>query len=260
MSTAPSVGRRIFEGGLLKLKYLLPGALALVAMSASPFAFAADHLDAPGVMMTGGDPSIDITDVYTWNDGSNVVLIMDVFPLATTSSKFSNTIKYAFHTESTAKYGMAGTAKDVVCTFDATQKISCWVTTPGAATADDYVTGDASATLGIKSASGKITVHTGLHDDPFFFNLQGFKDAVADVDAAETASALTFDPAGCPNTAGAVSAKLVNDVTHTSTNTPTMAPQDFFAGKNVLAIVMTVDKSLLTTGGPLVAVWGSTNQ
>jgi len=235
----------------LKTKHLLRGAAALLAISVAPFAFAADHLDAPGVKT---DASTDITDVYTWNDGTNVALILNVSPLAATGAKFSNAAKYVLHTESTMKYGVAGTETDIICTFDATQKISCWVVSGGAT--KDYVTGDASATAGIKSASGKVQVFAGPRDDPFFFNLGGFKDAEADVEAA---TGVTTDAAGCPNNLPA-STVMALDKDLGGSNHGTGAAVDFFAGKNVLSIVLSVDKTLLTSGGPLVAVWGSTNQ
>ena len=60
------------------------------------------HRDGPAVKM---DPSTDINDVYTWNDGNNVVLAMTVFPVADANSKFSNAAAYVLHTESAAAFG-----------------------------------------------------------------------------------------------------------------------------------------------------------
>ena len=37
------------------------------------------------------------------------------------------------------------------------------------------------------------------------------------------------------------------------------APQDHFLGANLLAIVVQLDKSILTAGGPLVSVWAATH-
>jgi len=36
-------------------------------------------------------------------------------------------------------------------------------------------------------------------------------------------------------------------------------PQDHFLGANLLAIVVQLDKSILTAGGPLVSVWAATH-
>ena len=225
----------------------LRGALVLVAVTTASVAIGADHLDAPAAT---ADAAADITDLYSWSDGGNLVFALNVSPLAVAGAQFSNKVQYVIHTESTAAFGMAGTKTDIICTFDADQKISCWVGDK------DYVTGAASDTAGIKSASGKVKVFAGLRDDPFFFNLEGFKDTVATVDAAE--GVLQFDPAGCPAVDGATSAALVGMLGHTAKGT--MPPADFFAGKNVLSIVLSIDKTLLNGGGAFMSVWASTNK
>ncbi|MEZ4296028.1 MAG: DUF4331 family protein [Polyangiaceae bacterium] len=210
-----------------------------------PLALAADHLDSESVKK---DPAADITDIYAWTEGKKVLLVLNVSPLATTDSKFSNAVQYAMHVESSAKFGEAGQSTDVICTFDADQKISCWIG------ADDYVTGDASNTAGLASDSGKVKVFAGLRADPFYFNLGGFNDAVSFVKGA---GALPADGAGCPtldaNTAGAIVNLLQ------STNGGQGAAENFFETVNVLSIVMEVDASLLTGGGPILAIWGSTH-
>ena len=55
-----------------------------------------DHFSGPAVM---GDPSVDITDFYAFPSPErpgNLVLIMDVFPLATSQSFFSDVVTYRF--------------------------------------------------------------------------------------------------------------------------------------------------------------------
>ena len=230
---------------------------ALFVLSLSQPLMAADHADGPAAT---ADPSADITDVFAWtsSDGKSLNLVMDVFPSATTASKFSNTAQYVFHTASTSAFGTAAThAEIIICTFDAAQKISCWA-------GSEYVNGDASATSGIASASGKLKVFAGLRDDPFFFNIDGFHDAVADVIATASAGHLpTPDAAGCynlgnPGTSGTIANALVADLTHTSHGAA--APVDHFANLNVLSIVLTVDLSIVNAGGPVVSVWASTNR
>jgi hypothetical protein len=224
----------------------LPVVFALLVSSA---VYAADHLDGPGVLT---DPSADITDLFAWTaaDGQHLNLVMNVFPAATTASKFSNTVQYVFHTSSTTAFGTAATStEDIICTFDAAQAISCWAGT-------EYVNGNANVETGIASTSGKLRVFAGLRDDPFFFNEAGFKNEVSTVQSA--ASSLTFDAAGCPAIDASTSTALLNILTHGATST---APAvDFFSGFNVLAIVLQVDLSIVNKGGPVVSVWGSTNR
>jgi hypothetical protein len=218
------------------------GAAALIALPLQ----AADHTDGPAA---SADPAADITDLFAWtsSDGARLNLVLNVFPAASSSAKFSNTVQYVLHTTSRASYGAAaGGTLDIVCTFDVNQRISCWAGT-------EYLTGDASAAAGITSSSGKLKVFAGLRDDPFFFNLDGFKATAAAVRAAK--SSLTFDAAGCPlldaNTANTL-------VTQLKTAPDGSAAKDHFAGLNVLSIVVSIDKSLLTKGGSLVSVWGGT--
>jgi hypothetical protein len=230
----------------MRLKALGLSALAVI-LFAAPLALAADHQDGPAAT---ADPSADITDVFAWMspDASMVNLVMDVFPFATGTPLFSNTVQYVFHTSSRPSFGMASAASvNVICTFDTGQTISCWA---GA----EYVTGDASSATGLTSASGKLKVFAGLRNDPFFFNLDGFKATVADVTAAK--GSLGFDTHGCP----ALDAPTVTAlVTQLATAPDGGAPQNHFLGANLLAIVVQVDKSILTSGGPLVSVWAATH-
>ena len=225
----------------------LKGALALSVLSAASWAMASDHIDAPGAI---ADPAADITDLYTWTDQGNVVFALNVVPLAAPGAKFSNKVQYVIHTESAMAFGMQGEKVDIIVTFDAAQKASVWVGETG------YVTGDASDPKGLSSADGKLKVFAGLRDDPFFFNLDGFKKTVEAVNAAIAANLLTLDPAGCPALTKATSDGLVLQLKSTANGMPGV---DFFGGKNVLSIVLSIDKKLLTAGGPIMAAWASTN-
>lgn len=208
-------------------------------------AHSADHLDSPA---TKADPTVDINDLYSFMDGSNLVLAMTVFPAATTGAKFSDKVQYVIHTSSGAAFGTTTASEDVICTFDTAQKIQCWAGT------DEYVTGDASAAAGVASADGKFKVFAGLRADPFFFNLDGFKHAVATV---EGAGSLPADTSGCPTLDNATAAALR---TQLQTAPDGGAPQDFFKSLNGLAIVVSLDKSLVTKGGAIVSTWASTHK
>jgi len=232
----------------------LIGAVCVVSLVLSAgVARSADHLDSPA---TRADPTADINDLYTWMDGNNLVLAMTLFPAAMAASadggagsKFSNTVQYVIHTSSGATFNNTTAKEDVICTFDLAQKISCWVGT------DEYVTGDASGTTGLASADGKVKVFAGIRADPFFFNLDGFKHAVASVETA--ASSLAFDPAGCPALDAPTAAVLRSQLQSAPDGGP---PGDFFAPLNGLAIVLSIDKSLVNRGGPIVSTWASTHR
>jgi hypothetical protein len=232
----------------------LPAALAVIGLT--PVALAADHADGTVAAM---DPAADITDLYAWvsPDGAKTYLVMDVFPFAHATatdagpvSKFSNTVQYVFHTTSQATYLAAATPLNVICTFDAAQAISCWA---GA----EYVHGDPSNTSGLVNSSGKLRVFAGLRDDPFFFNLAGFSATAAAVRAAK--GSLTFDVNGCPLLNQTTSQSLVT-LLSTDPSSDGGPAKDLFLGLNLLAIVVEVDTTVLTAGGPVVGVWASTNR
>ena len=228
----------------------LLGATAVVAgLSLARPAQSADHRDAPKTKL---EPAADLNDVFTWVDGSNLVMAMTVFPFADATAKFSDKVQYVFHTTSGTGFGNTTATADVICTFTAAQVASCWV---GALADGDYVTGSASAPAGITSKSGKTKLYAGRIGDPFFFNLTGFNNAVAAVEGV--AAGLTFNGQGCPDVPPDTSLALRNALKGTH-GTP--AVTDDFATAQGLVIVLSVDKSLLTKGGSAVSVWASTNR
>ena len=254
----------------------LAGALAL-AMAAAPAARAADHADGPSATQSLMDLSGDITDVYAFTDASNVNLIMNVGTNATATSKFSNAVQYVFHVNGIT--GLTDTAPYqslIICTFDASQKISCWL--KQGSTVTNYVTGDASATTGIKSADGKMQVFAGPRNDPFFFNIQGFRKVTGFVAQNLSALAPTLTSGGCPQLDGAgspVSSAAVRGLLKSQSDGSTPGVDDFAKGGtaaaplgiatlsgNVLSLVVAVPKSALTNGGakPVLGVWASTHK
>lgn len=251
------------------------GFLALMmAFALGGSAQAADHRDGVTV---DADATVDITDVYAWMsaDASKVYLVMDLQGANTGAivgtTKFSNTALYAFHIGSGTKFQDPGAKSDtIICKFDAgaTQGFQCWG--PG----NEYVTGMTGDKAGTKSASGKVRAAALVRNDPFWFNIRGFLGLATTVKGA--AGALMFDTSGCPKIDAATSMALVGLLK--SDGKGGAAADDF--GKNgaapvactqnkcdaaaktngnVLSIVLAVDKTVLTTGGPILSVWGSTN-
>ena len=229
-------------------------------------AYGADHRDGPVVNL---DPTVDITDVYAWmsSDGTKVNLVLDVQggPLgATAQSKFSTAAVYAMHITSGTKFGESLKKSTILCQFDAAQVASCWIQDDAGVTVD-YVNGTASAAAGIKSTGGQVLLFAGLRNDPFFFNIRGFRAVATTVKGA--AAMLKFDAAGCPTIDAATSSALVTLLkTGGAANVPatddfgTMGNNTPALNGNVLSIVLQVPKAMLITGGNTLSVWASTNK
>jgi hypothetical protein len=228
----------------LKTPTAVGGLLALVASALIwSSARAADHADGPA---TTAEPAADIDDVYAWmsSDTADLNLVMTVGRDVPSTFKLSDRVQYVFHTQSHAAFGQpAASNVDVICEFDSSAQVECWA---GDA---EYVRGDASSTSGIQSKSGKLKVFTGVRNDPFYFNLTGFQNVAKTV--GTVAGSLTFDAAGCPAVDGPTSNLLVTGL---------KTGGDSFATFSAYAIVVVLDKTLVTRGGPIVSVWGSTNR
>lgn len=226
-------------------------ACVAAAIGYSMTAQSADHQDSPA---TTADPTADINDVYAFMDGpTNVVFVMTVYPNAPAGALFSNTVQYVLHTSSASTFAMATSNVDIIATFDTSQNISLWVGS------SEFVTGNASALAGITSADGMVKVFAGLRADPFFFNLDGFKAVAGDIIAAAgdagLPGAIAVNDAGCPNKLGATATALVTQLGQAPDGG---AANNHFAKFNALSIVIELNKSLVTAGGPLVSVWGGT--
>ena len=208
-----------------------------LAIGVVPGSWAADHVDAPAVV---ADPAADLADIFAWttSDARQINLVLTI-----PAAAFSDAVQYAFRIESSEAYGEAGVSTDVICTFDASQAVQCWVGE------EDYVAGDASAETGLVSDTGRIRVFAGERDDPFFFNNGGFNATLDIVRGA--APSLDFDGAGCP---------ILDSDTSNALLTQLATGGDGFALGSVQALVLQIDRNLLTAGGDIVAVWGSTHR
>jgi hypothetical protein len=183
-------------------------------------AWAADHLDGPGVQ---ADPAADINDVYAFVSPENpnrVIVIMTVFPQAGANAAFSDAVEYRFNIQ---RMGGDNARRDFVCTFGADDAYTC--AGPSGVSA--------SGTVGGGTAMGdSIRAWAGLRDDPFFFDLNGFLNVVGKNPDADPLCRVQGDDTGT----------------------------DFFAGLNTLAIVLEIDRAALWASEqePQLRVWGST--
>jgi hypothetical protein len=230
--------------------------IGLATLVGGSISYGADHRDSAMLAMAANSAA-DLNDVYAWMNSSatKLNLVMTIQPFAAADATVSPNVQYVFHVASMDAFGAATqTETDIICEFASATSAQCWVG------ASEYVTGDPSSTSGLTSADGKVKLFVGQRKDPFFFNLDGFKQAVSDAEAAVGSGAVTLDSDGCAQVDGPTSAVLVNDLTHDSNGTTaTTTLTDDFATANVVAIVMQVDKSLVNAGGDILGVYASTH-
>jgi len=222
--------------------------IALFTLLVGGPALAADHIDSPA---TTAEPAADLTDFYAWmsNEASMLNMAIGTHPFATGESRFSDAAMYAFHVGSTTGYGEAEQTTDVICRFYRSgAMIECWA-------GDEYVTGDPSNPAGISSDSGKLRVFAGLRNDPFYFELTGFQNAVKTVVSA--APSLSFDDNMCPVLDADTAGSIVGLLQSGNDGAPA---SNTLAGANVMALVVQVDKSVVNSGGPLLAAWASSHR
>lgn len=224
------------------------------AITAAPPASAFDRGDGSASSTVKTDPTSDLVDLYTWMEpttGNRVYLVMTVFPGASTTERFSTKYAYVFHTNARQVWNDAAPDAEVniICKFDSTmptQNFECW------AGANEYVKGKVTAN-GQSSKSGAMTVFAGPRNDPFFLNDTALTAAMSSIQTSYGAIT-TKDAAKCAN---------FSTAQNTSARTA-LAPTgsaDAFKGKNVLAIVVSIDPSILLPGSKKVlSVWASTNQ
>lgn len=234
--------------------------LGLVALLASQRSQAADHLDSPSVALPS--PTADINDVFTWMDGPKLVLAMSISPGDVDSRTFGPDVQYVFHVHSKSQLGVeVGAETRVICTFASNISAQCWVTAGTAV--KDYIAGDPSDPAGIISQSGKLHLFAGRRGDPFFFNLQGFRAAIAALKQRFGENPqVQFDASGCPtnlsnNEVGAIAGLLDDQI---AGQPPCGAQQDCFATLNTKMIVLQLDPTLVNAGAnTTIGVWASTH-
>lgn len=184
-------------------------ALALFSMRAE----GADHKDSPSVE---GDAGADITDVYAFRsptNAANLVVALNVNPLtppsANATTNFASGVDYRIHVDNTGDLTADAT---VVVKFTGND-FSVTGLGPNAITGKVTPAGTAP----IITDQGGIKIFAGLRDDPFFFDLTGFKAFLA----------APFTPASGLRPSG-------------------QTPADTFAGTNVSSIVIELPITALT--------------
>ena len=155
--------------------------VAMAAVSAAP-AMASDHLDAPSL---SGNGQVDVNDLYAFQspeNAANSVLILTVNPGAGalsptdfgTIAPDGTGIAYQIEIDNTGDAVPDITYEATFAGAGAAQTINLTRTQGGVTTVQ--ATGLTGTTLTTTGATGNGRVSTGVFDDPFFFDLEGFND------------------------------------------------------------------------------------
>jgi hypothetical protein len=133
-----------------------------------------DHFSGPAVM---GDPSVDITDFYAFPSPErpgNLVLIMDVFPMATPQAFFSDVLTHRFRLRPLTRSGGGVTPGTVEYTIDATFSAVPEGTSvqKGKVVASDGRS--AELVVGKPLEQDGMRVFAGLVSDPFFMDVEAW--------------------------------------------------------------------------------------
>lgn len=202
-------------------------ALAMVLGLAALGAGAADHLDAPLVQTDG---RLDINDVYTFAHGEHTVLAMTVNPAAgvlsptTLRSNPGSRYEMLIDNDGDLKADIAYIIRPEKVRANGQQKLNLYRKDMETGKQRRIAAGMSDTNLSIKTGGW---FYAGLRDDPFFFDLQAFRDQVGGAGGSRTF---------CD--ADAV---------------------DFFAGLNTTAIVIEVPSAQLTAGSDTINVWARTS-
>ena len=205
-------------------------AVALLAMVLGLAAFgagAADHLDAPTVQTDG---RLDINDVYAFTHGDDTVLAVTVNPaagvLSPTTLRANPGSRYEVLVDNDGDYkaDLMYIIRPEKVRKNGSQKLNLYVKDIETGKQRRIAAGMSDTNLSIKTGGW---FYAGLRDDPFFFDLQAFRDQVG----------------------GAGGSRTFCDA-----NTV-----DFFAGLNATAIVIQVPSDQLTGDSDTINVWARTS-
>lgn len=186
---------------------------------------AADHGEAP---LASSDQPADIADMYAWHQGDKLYLAMTFagarMPAADQTGTFDEGVLYGFHIDND---GDNAPDVDVWVRFGQNEAGAWGVKVEGLPGTTGAVIGAAGGT--VTDTDSGLRVYSGLRDDPFFFDLQGFRDTA-------TSGSLQF-------------ASLVGS-----------GARDSLAGTNATAIVLEADLAAASGSSTALQIWGTTGR
>jgi hypothetical protein len=179
---------------------------------------AADHNEAPGTM---ADNAADLADHYLWHADGKLVAVMTFAGLAEAGAPatYDLDVLYTFHIDNNADNV---SDIDIDCRFGTNSAMDEWgvqcMNIPGAAAPVEGL-----VDTNIDGGNG-IMVYAGSREDPFFFDLDGYKATL-------------------------MSGTVMFDSSH-----------DSFAGLNVTAIVIEMDAAMAAGDGTTLQTWITTGR
>lgn len=217
-----------------KMKVL--GTAFLVLLASGAYLIAADHIDAPGVTGSGSASlGSDITDVYAFANGENIVFIVNtqglLSPAAAAAATFDEEVMLEINIDNDATKDhvedlvIQATFKDGKVYVHGpkapvTTGLTSTLVSGTTVSADITEYGDAP----VIGTNGGVKVFAGPRDDPFFFDLDQYKAVLA------TPGTVFDSPNGT----------------------------DTFAGTNVMSLVIELPKSQVGTG--TIDIWATSNR
>lgn len=255
----PSPRKAIAAVGLLAI------AGVVAAIGAGPlFVSGSDHLDSPLVKTDG---RVDITDLYAWRTSPSVTTFaLNVNPLTapadTAGARFRQDALYEIKidTNGDAQADIAYRIKfSSLRTFPdgSNDQVFTVKRAAGAAAQRTEWAGDTVAT-GRTTRAGQAAVvasvlaggkaFAGPRDDPFYFDLVGFKHLKSRLLNGRLALGTIADTSNCALADDNAAAQLLSCFTGTDT----------FAGTNVSSIVLSLPNSKLGGTGHTIGIWATT--
>ncbi len=196
----------------------LAGMTALAVIVAQAPVEAADHNDSPAAK---DDPAADLADLYAWHtEGGRLVLAATFSGLSEAGmpATYDDGMLYGFHIDRDAD---DASDHDIWIRFGQNSAGDWGVQVTGMPQSTDPVVGAVDEVL--SSEAGEM-VFAGPREDPFFFDLEGFKTTL-------DSGTVSFD-----------------------------SSRDSFAGTNVTAIVLEMDAAAAADGSDNLSIWVTTRR
>jgi Domain of unknown function (DUF4331) len=194
---------------------------ALGIVLAGTAAQAADHKDAPG---STADHAADIADVYAWHDQAQNRLVAAVtfagLAAAAEGPTYDANVLYTLHIDHSNPPDNVPDI-DIDCRFGQNGAGEWGIKVENLPGAAGPIVGPTDKVL---DGGGNTKVYAGPREDPFFFDLDGFRATIQ-------TGTLSFDSAN-----------------------------DTFAGLNVTAIVLEMNLTTALSGAPSLQLWATTGR